>query len=48
MLWLPVALGAGVAAWFVLPDARSWTAATLAPAAASAARRCGAAAVRGW
>jgi competence protein ComEC len=25
-LWLPVALGAGIAAWFVLPDPRSWVA----------------------
>ncbi|SMF75811.1 ComEC/Rec2 family competence protein [Allosphingosinicella indica] len=24
-LWLPVGLGAGIAAWFVLPDARWWT-----------------------
>lgn len=23
-LWLPVALGAGIAAWFVLPDPRAW------------------------
>ena len=30
MLWLPVMLGAGVAAWFVMPDARSWSAALLA------------------
>jgi competence protein ComEC len=30
LLWLPVILGAGIAAWFVLPDARSWTAALLA------------------
>lgn len=29
-LWLPIALGGGVAAWFLLPDARSWTAAMLA------------------
>jgi competence protein ComEC len=29
-LWFPVALGAGIAAWFVLPDARSWAAALLA------------------
>jgi competence protein ComEC len=26
VLWLPVALGAGISAWFVLPDARGWTA----------------------
>ncbi|RYD91200.1 MAG: hypothetical protein EOP61_28025, partial [Sphingomonadales bacterium] len=25
LLWLPVMLGAGVAAWFVLPDAARWT-----------------------
>lgn len=24
ILWLPVALGAGIAAWFVLPDAAAW------------------------
>jgi competence protein ComEC len=29
-LWLPVALGAGVAAWFVLPDATLWRAMLLA------------------
>ncbi len=29
MLWLPVMLGAGVAAWFVLPDAHGWSAALL-------------------
>ena len=29
-LWLPVALGAGIAAWFLLPDARSWSVAGLA------------------
>ena len=29
-LWIPVALGAGAAAWFVLPDPRGWTAALLA------------------
>lgn len=23
-LWLPVALGAGISAWFLLPDARAW------------------------
>ncbi|WP_425231140.1 ComEC/Rec2 family competence protein [Sphingomonas sp.] len=28
-LWLPVALGGGVTSWFLLPDARSWTAAVL-------------------
>lgn len=25
-LWIPVALGGGIAAWFVLPDAAAWTA----------------------
>ena len=30
VLWLPVAFGAGIAAWLVLPDARLWTAALLA------------------
>ena len=30
VLWLPVMLGAGVATWFVLPDAPNWTAALLA------------------
>ena len=29
VLWLPVMLGAGVAAWFVLPDADGWAAALL-------------------
>ncbi|MDB5695226.1 MAG: competence protein ComEC [Sphingomonas bacterium] len=28
-LWLPVALGAGIAIWFLLPDSRAWTAAAL-------------------
>ncbi len=28
-LWLPVALGGGVTAWFVLPDPQDWTAALL-------------------
>ena len=32
-LWLPVMLGLGVACWFLLPDARSWTACALAFAA---------------
>ncbi|MCC2976455.1 ComEC/Rec2 family competence protein [Sphingomonas sp. PL-96] len=31
-LWMPVALGLGIAAWFVLPDARAWTAFLLAAA----------------
>ncbi len=26
ILWLPVMLGTGIAAWFVLPDAAKWTA----------------------
>ena len=30
VLWLPVALGAGIAAWFVLPGPREWLAAGLA------------------
>lgn len=29
-LWLPVMLGAGIAAWFVLPDAAQWRAALVA------------------
>ena len=29
-LWVPVAMGAGVAAWYALPDAAAWTAAVLA------------------
>jgi competence protein ComEC len=33
-LWLPVGLGLGTAAWFVLPDPRSWTAFLLLAAAA--------------
>lgn len=36
ILWLPVALGSGVAAWFLLPDPRSWTAAILAALAIAA------------
>ena len=32
-VWLPVGLGLGVAAWFWLPDARSWTAFALVAAA---------------
>lgn len=28
-LWLPVAIGAGIALWFALPDARAWTLALL-------------------
>ena len=38
VLWVPVALGSGAAAWFVLPDPRSWVAVLLlALATASAA-----------
>lgn len=29
VLWLPVAFGSGIAAWFLLPDERAWTAAIL-------------------
>ncbi len=29
VLWLPVALGSGIAAWFVLPDATAWRATLL-------------------
>ncbi|HEX8401233.1 MAG TPA: ComEC/Rec2 family competence protein [Allosphingosinicella sp.] len=36
-LWLPVGLGAGVAAWFILPDRAAWTAFLLAAAALIAA-----------
>lgn len=36
VLWLPVALGAGVAAWFVLPDATAWRAALLGAGALAA------------
>ena len=43
-LWLPVAVLAGIAAWFVLPDERSWCAALLALAAVAVA---GAACARG-
>jgi competence protein ComEC len=32
-LWLPVGLGLGTAAWFLLPDARAWTAFLLLAAA---------------
>ena len=35
-LWLPVALGGGVTAWFVLPDPRSWMVALLLFLAAGA------------
>lgn len=36
-LWLPVALGSGIALWFTLPDARGWTLAALLLAGAGAA-----------
>lgn len=36
-LWLPVALGTGIAAWFVLPDARAWTIFLLTAAASTMA-----------
>ena len=29
-LWLPVALGGGIVAWFALPDPRAWQAAMAA------------------
>ena len=32
-LWIPVAIGGGVACWFVLPDARAWTVAGIGFAA---------------
>ncbi len=35
-LWVPVAMGAGVAAWFLLPDAHDWTIAALCFAAIAA------------
>lgn len=36
-LWLPVAIGAGIALWFALPDARAWTLALLLCASIGAA-----------
>ncbi|WP_363130370.1 ComEC/Rec2 family competence protein [Sphingomonas sp.] len=36
-LWLPVALGGGIAAWFVLPDRQEWIAAMYALAAVALA-----------
>ncbi len=36
MLWLPVMLGAGAAAWFVLPDTRDWAVSMLCAAAVAA------------
>src|SRR5690349_17132413 len=32
-LWFPVGLGSGIAAWFALPDARTWAAFMLAAVA---------------
>jgi len=40
-LWLPVAMGAGIAAWFLLPDPRWWTAAALTFAAVALAGLAG-------
>ncbi|MBN2971681.1 ComEC/Rec2 family competence protein [Roseomonas aeriglobus] len=37
VLWLPVALGAGIAAWFVLPDRAAWIGWILASAAVAVA-----------
>jgi competence protein ComEC len=37
VLWIPVLLGAGIAAWFVLPDAASWTGFMLAAVAIAVA-----------
>ena len=36
VLWLPVMLGAGIAAWFVLPDSAAWIAVFLAGCAVAA------------
>ncbi len=36
-LWIPVALGGGIAAWFVLPDVAAWTAGLLLALAAALA-----------
>ena len=41
-LWLPVALGAGVAAWFLLPDPARWSAFMLAAGAGAALALAGA------
>jgi competence protein ComEC len=35
-LWMPVALGLGIAGWFMLPDARAWTAFLLGAAGVAA------------
>lgn len=37
VLWIPVLLGAGIAAWFVLPDANRWAAMVLGGLAVAAA-----------
>ncbi|WP_328804022.1 ComEC/Rec2 family competence protein [Sphingomonas sp. 8AM] len=37
VLWVPVAVGAGAAAWFVLPDPRSWAAVLLLALATASA-----------
>ncbi|URW76363.1 ComEC family competence protein [Sphingomonas donggukensis] len=37
VLWIPVMLGGGIAAWFVLPDAAAWTAFVLAGIAVAVA-----------
>lgn len=42
VLWLPVMLGTGVAAWFVLPDARQWTIALLLSTGVAGAALAGA------
>ncbi|WP_394646445.1 ComEC/Rec2 family competence protein [uncultured Sphingomonas sp.] len=42
VLWVPVALGAGAAAWFVLPDPRGWAAALLLAVAIGLAALAGA------
>ncbi len=42
MLWVPVALGAGAAAWFVLPDPRGWAATLLLAVAIGLAALAGA------
>jgi competence protein ComEC len=47
VLWLPVAMGAGIAAWFVLPDARGWAIAMLAALAIAAGALAGARGGRG-
>ncbi|WP_188055399.1 ComEC/Rec2 family competence protein [Sphingosinithalassobacter sp. CS137] len=46
-LWIPVAIGAGVSAWFVLPDPARWTGFALAAAAVALLAAAGSAAGRG-